>query len=141
VPFRREWTFTHDYLAFEQLRLGERLQLESDADPEASSALVPPLILQPLVENAVRLGLAERAEGGRIALGARVEGSQLVLTVTDDGPGGPAQDGNCIGVSSVRERLHVLYGAEASVEAHPRPRGYGVTLRLPVRREVVELER
>jgi len=142
VPFRREWAFTHDYLAFEQLRLGDRLRLESQADPDAASALVPPLILQPLVENAVRHGLAQRVEGGRIALGARVEGSELVLTVTDDGPGGLLpEDRNGIGVGSVRERLHVLYGARASIDAGPAARGFGVTLRLPVRRETGEIER
>jgi signal transduction histidine kinase len=139
VPFRREWAFIQDYLAFEQLRLGERLRVESDIDPAAGAVLAPPLILQPLVENAVRHGLADRPEGGRIALGARLEGAQLVLTVDDDGAGQPAGEGTGIGVSSVRERLRVLYGDAASVEAGPRARGFGVTLRLPVRRADEEL--
>jgi signal transduction histidine kinase len=134
VPFRREWAFIQDYLAFEQLRLGERLRLESEVEPAAGAVLAPPLILQPLVENAVRHGLADRPEGGRIALGARVEGEQLVLTVEDDGAGQPAEEGTGIGVSSVRERLRVLYGDAASIETGPRARGFGVTLRLPVRR-------
>ena len=134
VPFRREWAFIQDYLAFEQLRLGERLRLESEVEPAAGAVLAPPLILQPLVEIAVRHGLADRPEGGRIALGARVEGEQLVLTVEDDGAGQPAEEGTGIGVSSVRERLRVLYGDAASIETGPRARGFGVTLRLPVRR-------
>jgi len=134
VPFRREWAFIQDYLAFEQLRLGERLRLESNVEPAAGAVLTPPLILQPLVENAVRHGLADRPEGGRIVLGARLEGGQLVLTVEDDGAGQPAEEGTGIGVSSVRDRLRVLYGEAASVEAGPRSRGFGVTLRLPVRR-------
>lgn len=134
VPFRREWAFIQDYLAFEQLRLGDRLRVESDVDPATAAVLAPPLVLQPLVENAVRHGLADRAEGGRIVLGARIEGRQLVLTVDDDGAGELAEAGNGIGVSSVRERLRVLYGSAASVEAGPRARGFGVTLRLPVRR-------
>jgi two-component system, LytTR family, sensor kinase len=108
VPFRREWAFIHDYLAFEQLRLGERLGVESELDPAAASVLAPPLVLQPLVENAVRHGLADRPEGGRITLRARIEGKQLVLTVDDDGAGAPAGEGTGIGVSSVRERLRVI---------------------------------
>src|SRR5262245_57702765 len=119
VPFRREWAFIQDYLAFEQLRLGERLRVEADVEPAAGTILAPPLILQPLVENAVRHGLADRPDGGRISLGAHVEGGQLVLTVDDDGTGALAGEGTGIGVSSVRERLRVLYGDAASVEAGP----------------------
>ncbi|HEY1335459.1 MAG TPA: histidine kinase, partial [Myxococcaceae bacterium] len=81
VPFRREWAFIQDYLAFEQLRLGDRLRVEANVEPATGSVLAPPLILQPLVENAVRHGLADRPEGGRITLGAHLEGGQLVLTV------------------------------------------------------------
>jgi len=139
VPFRREWAFVQDYLAFEQLRLGERLRVESNVEPAAGAVLAPPLILQPLVENAVRHGLADHPEGGRIALGARIEDGQLVLTVEDDGAGEPAGEGTGIGVSSVRERLRVLYGDAASVETGPRGRGFGVTLRLPARRADEEL--
>jgi hypothetical protein len=131
VPFHREWAFVQDYLAFEQLRLGERLRVESSVDSDAGNVLAPPLILQPLVENAVRHGLADRPEGGRISLGAHLEGTQLVLTVEDDGTGALAGEGTGIGVSSVRERLRVLYGDAASVEVGPRASGFGVTLRLP----------
>jgi hypothetical protein len=139
VPFRREWAFIQDYLAFEQLRLGERLRVEAHAEPAAAAVLAPPLILQPLVENAVRHGLADRPEGGRIMLGARLEAGQLVLTVDDDGAGGLVGEGTGIGVSSVRERLQVLYGDAASVEAGPRDRGFGVTLRLPAHRSEEDL--
>lgn len=135
VPFRREWAFIQDYLAFEQLRLGERLQVDAHAEPAAATVLAPPLILQPLVENAVRHGLADRPEGGRIVLGAHIEADQLVLTVDDDGAGALGGEGTGIGVNSVRERLRVLYGDAASVETGPRARGFGVTLRLPVRRD------
>ena len=139
VPFRREWAFIQDYLAFESLRLGERLRVEANLEPAAGAVLAPPLILQPLVENAVRHGLADRPEGGRIALGAHLEGGQLVLTVDDDGTGALVGEGTGIGVSSVRERLRVLYGDAASVEAGPRAGGFGVTLRLPARNADEEL--
>jgi hypothetical protein len=139
VPFRREWAFTEDYLAFERLRLAGRLEVVSQVDPATAPVLVPPLILQPLVENAVRHGLADRAEGGVIRLGARIEGGQLVLTVDDDGAGGPVGEGTGIGVSSVRERLRVLHGDAATVDAGPRSRGFGVTVKLPVKREGEEL--
>ena len=85
VLFAEEWKFTQDYLAFEQLRLGDRLRLHVSVDPSALSTMVPPLILQPLVENAVRHGIAARTEGGAIDLTARVEDSRLVLCVRDDG--------------------------------------------------------
>ncbi len=139
VAFRREWAFIQDYLAFEELRLGDRLRVEANVEPGTGSVLAPPLILQPLVENAVRHGLADRPEGGRITLGAHLEGGQLVLTVDDDGTGALVGEGTGIGVSSVRERLRVLYGDAASVDAGPRPRGFGVTLRLPARTADEEL--
>ena len=114
--------------------------MEANVEPEAEAVLVPALILQPLVENAVRHGLADRPEGGRIVLGARVEGGQLVLTVEDDGAAAePVSEGTGIGVSTVRERLRVLYGDAAWVDAGPRVHGFGVTLRLPARRGGEEL--
>jgi LytS/YehU family sensor histidine kinase len=131
VSFGREWAFTQDYLAFEELRLGARLRLETEIDDAARGVLVPPLILQPLVENAVRHGIADRPEGGRIALRARVSDHRLVLTIEDDGPGNGVKAGNGLGVGSVRERLSVLYGGTASLETHQLPQGYRVSLILP----------
>jgi signal transduction histidine kinase len=133
VSFGREWAFTQDYLAFEELRLGARLRVEAEMDEAARSVLVPPLILQPLVENAVRHGIADRPEGGRIALRARVSDHRLRLTVEDDGPGNGVKTGNGVGVGSVRERLSVLYGETASLETRQLPHGYRVSLELPCR--------
>ena len=133
VSFGREWAFTQDYLAFEALRLGPRLRLETQVDDAARGVLVPPLILQPLVENAVRHGIADRPEGGRIALQARVAADRLLLTVEDDGPGSGAKGGNGVGVGTVRERLSVLYGGAATLETHQLPNGYRVSLDLPCR--------
>jgi len=131
VSFGREWAFTQDYLAFEELRLGPRLRVEAQVDAAAQEVLVPPLILQPLVENAVRHGIADRPEGGRIALQARVAADRLLLTVEDDGPGAGTKGGNGVGVGTIRERLSVLYGDQAKLETHQLPTGYRVSIDLP----------
>ena len=131
VSFGREWAFIQDYLAFEELRLGSRLRVEAELDEAARGVLVPPLILQPLVENAVRHGIADRVEGGRIGLRARVSDDRLHLTVEDDGPGNGVAFGNGVGIGSVRERLSVLYGRAASLETRQLPHGYRVSLDLP----------
>lgn len=133
VPFRQEWRFTKDYLAFEQLRLGDRLTVEEVVDEEAHAVLVPPLILQPLVENAVRHGIADRPEGGVVALRARVDGSQLLLSVTDDGRGDGGTTGAGLGMESVRRRLLALYGTRATLHVDRAAAGYSVTMRLPLR--------
>lgn len=130
VLFSQEWRFTQDYLAFEQLRLGERLRLHVDADNEAMSLLVPPLILQPLVENAVRHGIADRPEGGQIEVRAAVQDSRLMLRIADDGHGAN-HEGNGVGLTSVRQRLAALYGDRAALNIDRTPTGFVVTIGLP----------
>lgn len=132
VPFRREWGFTQDYLAFEELRLGPRLTVELDREEATDGVLVPPLILQPLVENAVRHGIASRPEGGHVALRARLDGGQLLLSVADDGPGEGAASSLGLGVGTIRRRLAALYGDRASLVSERVPTGFTVTLRLPL---------
>ena len=132
VPLRKEWGFTQDYLAFEQLRLGPRLTVELERDEAADPVLVPSLILQPLVENAVRHGISSRPEGGRIALSARVDGGQLLLSVADDGPGGGGGSSFGLGMGTVHRRLAALYGDRASLVSEHGPGGFTVTLRLPL---------
>ena len=133
VPFGREWRFTQDYLAFEQLRLGDRLSVDEQVDEAALTVLVPPLILQPLVENAVRHGIADRPEGGRVALGARLDGTRLLLSVTDDGKGDGGTNGGGLGMGSVRRRLEALYGDRATLIVHKTVSGFSVTVGLPLR--------
>lgn len=132
VLFAHEWKFTQDYLAFEQLRLGDRLSVDAQADPEGLSIPVPPLILQPLVENAVRHGIADRPEGGRITLSARVEDARLVLRVVDDGVAPTASPGDGLGISSVRRRLAAAYGGRATLRIDRLSRGFAVTIGLPL---------
>lgn len=134
VRFAQEWRFTEDYLAFEQLRLGERLRIDAQVDESAHSVLVPPLILQPLVENAVRHGIADRPDGGCIKVRVRIADGHLVLDIADDGRGGGATHGVGLGMESVRRRLAALYGGEATLDINTVTTGYSVTIRLPIRR-------
>ena len=133
VFFSQEWKFTEDYLAFEQLRLGSRLRIDAEAGPAVLGLLVPPLILQPLVENAVRHGIADRADGGRILLRARVERGRLIMEVTDDGRGDLGNKADGLGLGSVRRRLAALYGDNASVDVDTTGGGFAVRLALPLK--------
>jgi len=133
VLFAQEWRFTQDYLAFEQLRLGDRLRVNAEAEQTTMSILVPPLILQPLVENAVRHGIADRPEGGHVALRASVEHACLVLQVTDDGRGETGSASGGLGLNSVRRRLAALYGDLATVNIDRAGTGFTVTIGLPIK--------
>jgi two-component system, LytTR family, sensor kinase len=130
VLLAQEWAFTTNYLSFEQLRLGERLRVDAHADADALSVMVPPLILQPIVENAVRHGIADRAEGGRIMLRAHLENDRLLLRVTDDGRGAKGA-GDGLGLTSVRRRLAALYGDQATVAIDSSAAGCTVSIVLP----------
>lgn len=111
VPLEDELTLLGHYLDIEKIRLGDRLCVEWDVAPATRRAQVPPLLLQPLVENAVRHGVSRRLTPGRIRISARHEKSTLVLEVHDDG-GGLAQGsgGFGIGLATTRARLEALYG-------------------------------
>lgn len=103
-----EFQFLRDYLEIERIRFGDRLRIEETVEPGLETCSVPSLLLQPLVENAVRHAVATRAEGGRIRLAARREGHRLVLEVMDDGPGidpDAPPSGTGFGLHSIRERL------------------------------------
>jgi hypothetical protein len=132
VLFAQEWRFTQDYLAFEALRLGDRLRVDADVSAEALAVTVPPLILQPLVENAVRHGIADRPEGGHVELRASVARGRLVLRVRDDGRGDAAGAADGLGLGSVRRRLAALYGERASLGIDRSAQGFTVTIELPL---------
>lgn len=126
------------YLGIEQVRFGERLHMSLDIEPAARAALVPSLILQPLIENAIKHAVSKREEGGRIELIARLDGDMLDLHLRDDGPGptesGPAPDGHArVGLANTRERLRVLYGERQHLSVRNRePSGMDVHIRLPL---------
>ena len=133
VPLAAEWAFVGDYLAFEQLRLGDRLRVVERLEPAASDCLIPALILQPLLENAVRHGVSVRAEGGSVQADARIDGDVLIIRVADNGPGVEGQNArrNGLGLTSVRKRIAAAYGERGSV-AIDNADGYAVTVRVPV---------
>ena len=115
VPLRQELEFVTTYLKIEQARLGPRLDVRLDIEPQAHAALVPNLLLQPLVENAIRHGIAPRVRGGRLVIRARRVGPQLEVRVEDDGPGlaedYAARVRSGLGLANTRARLEGLYGA------------------------------
>jgi LytS/YehU family sensor histidine kinase len=138
-PLSEEWKFVGDYLALELLRLGTRLRLEIDVPPETLPCIVPVFSLQPLVENAIRHGVAPRAEGGRVSIQARLEDGCVELRVADDGKGASVeavQSSTGMGLRLVRQRLEALHGDRGALIVEPRPpgRGFAVQVRIPTTR-------
>ncbi len=124
VSLARELEFLDAYVEIERLRYGERLAVHVDAGPEATRALVPSFLLQPLVENAIRHGTARRPEPGRIAVRAARRGPVLALSVEDNGSGpeeGPPRAG--VGLGTTRARLEQLYGPSYRLELTHGARG------------------
>ncbi|TDK28409.1 sensor histidine kinase [Luteimonas aestuarii] len=138
VTLRQELDALTLYLDIEKVRFAERLRIETEIDEKCWRALLPSLLLQPLVENAIKYAVAKRVEGGLLRIEASRNGAQLVLRVIDDGPGcealgnGGLQPGNGVGLRNTRERLQVLYGERASVAVRNRRPGIEVTLQLPL---------
>lgn len=123
-----------DYLGIEQARFGARLRSSIDVSPELYEHPLPPMLLQPLVENAVLHGLGSRVQGGEIRITGRTEGNAIVLTVSDDGvgPGGSTRKGNRVGLSSVRERIALTFGSAGTFLTRARVGGgFEAELRVP----------
>lgn len=137
VDLETELGFIRRYLAIEASRFPDRLNVRWHIDEQARSARVPTFILQPLVENAIRHGVARRSDATRIDIVAEAQDGRLHLRVIDDGPGfaDPAPANFGIGLSNTRERLRSAYGDEATVDIGDRSGG-GVEARLtlPLRR-------
>lgn len=134
VSLRQELEFIQPYLEIEKARLGARLTVRMAVDPAVVDARVPNLILQPLVENAIRHGVASRTEPGWIAIAASRDNGSLRLEVTDDGPGLPAGDTTSagIGLANTRARLEKLYGANHRLELSNGPQcGLHVGITIP----------
>jgi two-component system LytT family sensor kinase len=136
VSLKRELEFITPYLEIEQARLGPRLTVQMTIAPDVMDACVPNFLLQPLVENAIRHGIAPRAEPGRIEISARRVNGTLELCVRDDGPGlhAAATSNNGIGLGNTKARLQQLYGAAHRFEVQNAPeRGLVATVAIPFR--------
>jgi len=135
VPLSRELEHVRHYAAIEQANLGSRLALAVEVSGEAMDASVPSLLLQPLVENAVRHGVAPRASGGRIAIRAWRDGGALEIRVEDDGLGFRGESRAGIGLDNTRRRLEQTYGsAHQFIIAPGAAGGTTIYLRLPFTR-------
>jgi len=137
VTLRQEMDFLERYIEIQQMRFSDRLSVKVAIEPAAMEALIPNLLLQPLVENAILHGVVPKAGPGRVEVRGRIEGDQLHLEVSDDGPGlgsgaGRAKEG--IGLTNTRERLAKIYGARGQLSLRSDPgRGVSVQIILPCR--------
>jgi two-component system LytT family sensor kinase len=138
VALSQEIQFTEMYLAIEQTRLGERLTFELTVPDETRDALVPSMLLQPLVENAVRYGVAPLVEGGWIGISSVLESDRLRIVIGNSGrrrEGEQRKNGNGVGLGNTVERLKTLYGANHKFLLEwPESGGCQVTVELPFRR-------
>lgn len=134
IPLIDEMSILDDYLEVERVRFGDRLKFEMDIQPEAETLMIPSLLLQPLVENAVKYGVAMSSSPVTVSVSARVEGGRLLICVENDGPRLPASGsgGTGVGLSATRARLEIRYGGNARFNAAPVAAGYRVDIDLPV---------
>lgn len=143
VPLREEFDLVERYLEIEEIRFGDRLRVQINIDPEVSEVPVPYLLLQPLVENAVRHGVAPHAEGGVVRVQAAPvwthDADQVELTVADSGPGfantdlETVVDEEGVGLSNTKRRLETLYGEQHSFDLGEAAEGGArITIRIPV---------
>lgn len=137
VPFDAEREMVERYCAIEEARLGDRLHIVWQLDAAARSATLPALIWQPLVENAIRHGIARRTSPGVLTLGAHVDDRVLVLSIDADGPEHPAastvdSNGLGIGLAATRRRLDLIYGSLAQLTLEVNPGRSRTTVRMPM---------
>lgn len=133
VTLREEVEAQQAYLAIEEVRFSDRLTFHRQVDPSLEGVLVPSLILQPLIENAVKYAVSPASGPVSIWLSAWPEGDGLVLEVRDDGKASPKKPGLGVGLDNISRRLALIYGARARFEHGPvQPRGYRARLSLPL---------
>jgi two-component system, LytTR family, sensor kinase len=143
VPLSQELAFANQYLAIEQTRLGDRLHVDVHAPPETLDALVPDMLLQPLLENAIQHGIAPRVEGGTLSIESLIQDSRLRIVVRNSGdrtvavksPGHNCS-GNGIGLANTAQRLKVLYGSDQKCSIDwPEGNICEVTVELPLKND------
>lgn len=145
-PLRDEFARLQDYLALMQIRMGDRLTVELKLDAVLGTVPVPTLLLQPLVENAIKHGIESSRAGGELRVMASAQGNDLVVSIVNTGSplpeeaGTPSEAGG-FGLQGVRERLHTAYGDRASLLIQSQPPYTRVTVRLPLAAAPSALER
>jgi hypothetical protein len=132
----QELDMGRSYLQLFQIRMGERLRFSIDADAQARAAILPPLLLQPLIENAIAHGLEPKVEGGVVHIHASVRAGRLEIAVTDDGLGLDApkrqrRGGNGMALDNIRARLRTRYAGNAALSVTARAVGTCVSIHLP----------
>ncbi len=140
ITLKQELAALQLYLDIEKVRFEDNLNLEVDVGDEAQEAMIPSLLLQPLVENAIKYGIAQSEEGGHLRIAAKVFAGDLLIELSDDGPGvnlvnGEIPDAKGVGLRNTRERLNELYGNQHSFRlSKTEPRGLTVNIRIPFER-------
>ena len=132
VTLADEVALAERYLAIEQVRFGERLQVEWALDPGASLARLPPLLLQPLVENAVQHGVEPSPQGATLRISSQRRGSSVVIKVTNTVPGGPGAPGHGLALDNVRDRLHLLHDVQGHFQAALKNGVFQVRIQVPI---------
>ena len=132
ITLEEELALVRGYLAIEKVRFGARLHMEEDVEKQTTETLIPPLLLQPLVENAIRHGIANLPEGGVIRLSAEGKGNVVSILVENSfDPESPAPLKTGLGLDNIRQRLGTRYGTEASISVKTEGNRFQVSLRLP----------
>jgi len=135
ISWREELALARTYLEVERVRFGARLNVEMDVDDECSDCMVPPLVLQPLIENAVKHGIATMIEGGTIKVEGRVKGGLLEVSVENGfDPDSPSPRRSGLGLRNVRSRLATRFGDVASLSAHASDSRFRAEMIMPCRR-------
>jgi Histidine kinase len=132
IPLAQELSLIDQFLAIEQVRFGERLLVKRTIAEETKRALLPPLLLQPLVENAITHGIADMLEGGTVRIDARLDSDRLIITVENPtDPDARRRPGAGLGLTNVRRRLEAAYGRQAELLVDQLPEGFRVEVRMP----------
>src|SRR5262249_22299661 len=137
IPFSEELSLLERFLSIEKVRFGARLKTEEVIEEDAKKCLLPPLLLQPLIENAVARGIANLPEGGTVRIEARCAEARLFITIENSyDPDAPPRKGSGMGLRNVRERLEARYGKEASLRVTSEGETFEATVTLPAETEV-----
>ena len=139
IPFSDELDLLEKFLAIEKVRFGARLRMEENIAEDAKRCMMPALLLQPLLENAVSHGIASMADGGLIRLEARVQDGRMVIAVENDrDEEAPSRKRNGVGLKNVRSRLEARYGSEATFRIEPGEDKFRVSMSFPAEYGAIE---